>query len=309
MNDLIHHALLEEWLDAPIASSLLIAGPAGIGKSAFAEALARRLTGAEENATIHQDIVTVRPNEELKTRPIDVAAIRAMTKGLSLTAAGASRVALVLEADRMTEGAANALLKTLEEPPAGTFIILTAAEPWRLPATIRSRLALRRLPVPTEDEALAFLNDRLPDLKDSDARTLLRLAGGAPLLAVELLQGGVAAAESIVKLAEAAARGQFDRKAASELANKAGDAGWRLFSRLVLRFLHLAGVAAGGAQPVPATAAEGTALKAFAAKAGTVKCAEAWRIAAELQRATEDQALAKSWQLYRMMLSFEWACR
>ena len=310
MTHLLHHVILEDWLAEKLPAALLIAGPAGIGKSAFAGILARRLIGAADEASVHPDLVVVHPNEELKTRPIDVASIRAMTSALALTATGPARAAVILEADRMTEGAANALLKTLEEPPLGTTMILTAAEPWRLPATIRSRLATRRLPVPMADDGLAFLNEMLPELKDADARALLQLAGGAPILALGLAENGPETARALADLAAGAAAGAFSRARASEFANKAGEAGWETASRLMLRFLHLAGLAAGNVAQIPAASAdELKALKSFAAKAGTFKIAEAWRIAAELKRSAEDQALAKAWQLYRMTLAFDWACR
>lgn len=308
MTHLLHHVILEDWLAEHLPAALLISGPAGIGKGAFAEILARRLIGASDEAVVHPDLVVARPNELLKSRSIDVATIRALTGALALTATGPARVALILEADRMTEGAANALLKTLEEPPAGTTMILTAAEPWRLPATIRSRLATRRLPVPSIDDGLAFLNEELPDLKDADARALLQLANGAPLLALALSEKGPEIARGLAALAAGAAAGSFDRAGASDFSNKAGETGWETASRLVLRFLHLAGLAAGN--QIPTTSAdELKVLKAFAVKAGPFKIAEAWRIAAELKRSAEDQALAKSWQLYRMTLALEWACR
>lgn len=308
MTHLLHHVILEDWLAAPLPAALLIAGPAGIGKSGFAEILARRLIGAADEASVHPDLVVVRPNEELKTRPIDVASIRALTSALALTATGPARAAVILEADRMTEGAANALLKTLEEPPLGTTMILTAAEPWRLPATIRSRLVTRRLPVPSNDDGLAFLNEMLPDLKDADASTVLQLAGGAPLLALSLADKGPDVARDLAALAAGAASGSFDRSAASDFANRAGEAGWEMASRLLLRFLHQAGLAAGSQIPA-ASADELKALKSFAAKAGPRKISDAWRMAAELKRSAEDQALAKAWQLYRMTLALEWACR
>lgn len=306
---LLHRDLLEDWLEKSLPGALLVSGPVGIGKAAFARALARRIVGAHEDAPAHPDILVASPNEELKTRPVDIAAIRDLTRALSLTSTGASRVALVLESDRMTVGAANALLKTLEEPAPGTHMLLTAAEPWRLPPTIRSRLAIRTLPTPDEDASLAFLNEHAPNLDDDAARRLLRIANNAPFMALEMGEQGSALALEVAKLASVAARGSFDRVAALSIANKAGDAGWDLLSRLILRFLHLAASAASGQRHGATCGVEQNAIDSFAGKAGPFKSAEAWRIVSELKRATEIQALAKPWSLYRMTLSFEWACR
>jgi DNA polymerase-3 subunit delta' len=101
---------------------------------------------------------------------------------------GASMVMLLSPADSMNMSAANGLLKLLEEPPAGSYLILVADRPARLPATIRSRCANLEFRIPPADTALAWLQTR--GLTDANARLLLELAGGAPLAAFALAESG-----------------------------------------------------------------------------------------------------------------------
>src|SRR5690606_26412999 len=76
-------------------------------------------------AESHPDFYLLQPNPELKTPTIGVDAIRGLTNSLQETAnQGHNKVAVIEQADRMTVAASNALLKTLEEPQANTYIIL-----------------------------------------------------------------------------------------------------------------------------------------------------------------------------------------
>jgi len=97
---------------------------------------------------------------------------------------GACTVMLLSPADSMNVSSANSLLKLLEEPPAGSYLILVADRPARLPATIRSRCAHMEFRIPPADAALAWLQTR--GMSDADARLLLELASGAPLAAFAL---------------------------------------------------------------------------------------------------------------------------
>jgi DNA polymerase-3 subunit delta' len=91
-----------------------------------------------------------------------------------------AKVAIIAPPERMNLAAANALLKTLEEPPAGTYLILVSSEPARLAPTILSRCRKLQAPRPSADEARAWLVAQgvtEPDLA-------LAQAGGAPLAAL-----------------------------------------------------------------------------------------------------------------------------
>lgn len=90
----------------------------------------------EEGA--HADVRRVRP--ESKTRIITIAQVRELMREVQLKPAeGGFKLAVMIEADRMTLEAANAFLKTLEEPPPRSVLVLLSSEPQRLPETIVSR--------------------------------------------------------------------------------------------------------------------------------------------------------------------------
>ncbi|MDR3158074.1 MAG: DNA polymerase III subunit delta' [Zoogloeaceae bacterium] len=95
-----------------------------------------------------------------------------------------SRVILIQPAERMNREAANALLKMLEEPPPDTLFLLVSSEPMRLMPTLRSRCQSLRLSLPSAARSEAFLAEA--GLRD--AATWLALAGGAPLLALQLAE-------------------------------------------------------------------------------------------------------------------------
>src|SRR5690606_11884944 len=152
-----------------LGHALLICGPARLGKRAVAARLAAHLLGAHEpraahliEAGTHPDfhVVTLLPNREgtkLRTE-IVIEQIRELSEKLSLTPQyGSAQVAIVDPADALNASAANALLKTLEEPQPGRYLWLLAANPARLPATIRSRCQRLEFDLPPRDEALAWL--------------------------------------------------------------------------------------------------------------------------------------------------------
>jgi len=94
---------------------------------------------------------------------------------------GNLRIALVHPAEEMTESAANALLKGLEEPPAGAMFLLVSHRPARLLPTVRSRCVAVPVPVPGRDAALKWLSGQ----GVKDAERWLAYAGGAPLRALD----------------------------------------------------------------------------------------------------------------------------
>ena len=98
----------------------------------------------------------------------------------------AGKIALITGADSMNAHAANALLKTLEEPPEQTIIMLVTDAPLTLPATIRSRCQSVAFYPPQPNQALAWLKDQSDQ---ADWEPLLRVAQGAPLQALQYHQG------------------------------------------------------------------------------------------------------------------------
>jgi len=123
------------------------------------------------------------------SREIVIDQVRALAGFVELAShRGAERVILIDPADAMNAAAANALLKTLEEPPPAVRFVLTSDRPERLPATIRSRC--RRLPVrlPTAEELRAWLSKERPDATGASLDAAIAASGGAPFAALTFLQ-------------------------------------------------------------------------------------------------------------------------
>jgi DNA polymerase-3 subunit delta' len=117
---------------------------------------------------------------EEDSRQIRIEQVRELSAELALTAHGGGyKVAIVSPADAMNRFAANALLKTLEEPSARTLLILVVTQPSRLPATVLSRCQRLRVRAPERAQSLAWLAAaRGP----GDWGQALDILGEAPLL-------------------------------------------------------------------------------------------------------------------------------
>jgi DNA polymerase III subunit delta' len=129
-----------------------------------------------------------------KTKPsrdIKVDAVRAAIDWAQQTSfRGRAKVLLIHPAEAMNETAANALLKTLEEPPGRLRLLLTASDPEALLPTVRSRCQRVPIALPPPAEALAWLEGQgVPA-----AATLLAAAGGLPHAALTLHEDGIDAA-------------------------------------------------------------------------------------------------------------------
>lgn len=135
--------------------------------------------------------------------------IRALAERLALTPqAGGAQVAIVEPADAINHAAANALLKTLEEPVPGRYLWLVASHPQRLPATIRSRCQRLEFRLPPRAEALAWLQARGHAAKV--AEEALDAARGHPGLADAWLRdGGMALRREVASDLAGIARGEL----------------------------------------------------------------------------------------------------
>ncbi len=124
-----------------LAHAYLITGPLGSGKEMVAAELASLVNGTPVNDVFSaraREIFIARP--ESKSRRIVTAQIRTLEHALQMRAAnGRRKVAIIFDADRLQSEAANAFLKTLEEPPKDSLLLLLSALPEALPETILSR--------------------------------------------------------------------------------------------------------------------------------------------------------------------------
>lgn len=128
----LHHGILLLGKSVPSAENAAIL-------------LAQELLSLDQETGMHPDLFHLRPTG--KARIITVEKTRELISIINRTSnQGGCKVAIIHEADRMRKEAANAFLKTLEEPPPDTFILLTTSRPYSLLATIRSRCLLVRLP-------------------------------------------------------------------------------------------------------------------------------------------------------------------
>ena len=223
--------------------AILLYGPQGIGKLALAERAAQLLLCEGEKkpcdacdacrwfrAGNHPDFRRLEPEAlakdiETEDEPkakrtkqpsieIKIDQVRELADFLYIGShRGKLRVALVHPAEHMNENAANALLKGLEEPPAGAVFILVSHRPAQLLPTIRSRCVAIAVPIPPREAALAWLTKE----GVKDPARWLAYAGGAPLQAVGYAARGPAALspvdvrEGLEPLAEALQKTALDR--------------------------------------------------------------------------------------------------
>src|SRR6267378_8561424 len=126
---------------ARLGHAYLISGPAGSGKREVAAKLASTVNGTDADDVFSskaREIFVAEP--ESKSRRIVIEQVRALEHSLQMRASpGRRKVAIIAEADRLQPQAANAFLKTLEEPPKDSLLLLLSALPEALPETILSR--------------------------------------------------------------------------------------------------------------------------------------------------------------------------
>jgi DNA polymerase III subunit delta' len=197
------YAQLEAALKAgSLGHAWLISGLGGVGKLNLALALARRLLGDETQPAVldassalaamaarhepsdrHPDLHWLYPEEDKETISVDQ--VRAVIDAFTLTAhRGGAKVVLVEPAEALTTAAANALLKTLEEPTPQGYLLLVSSQPGRLPATVRSRCQHVALRAPDAASVARWLG-----VAPSVVLEARRSVGAAPLLLAGAIQG------------------------------------------------------------------------------------------------------------------------
>jgi DNA polymerase-3 subunit delta' len=280
--DLLGHAAAAGLLERAarsgrLAHAWVITGPPGIGKATLAYRFARWLlaNGAEGGlpagpaplwldpghssfrrvaAGAHADLRVLRPEagEGRVKREIRVDGVRAAIRFLAMTAAeGGWRALLVDGAESMRGEAANALLKTLEEPPPRAVLLLTTPAPDRLLPTILSRVRRLDLSPLADADVATLLAQHAPDLPAADRTRLAALAEGSVGAALALAEGEGLAIQALVEEALAGPPRARWHALAEAVAAKRDGSGFVTFVALLRRAVSAAvrGAARGGAAP------------------------------------------------------------
>ena len=205
-----HDQARAAWRDALDGERMhhawLLAGKAGLGKMQFALAAARELVGAAPGLDQHPDIhvLTHLPKDDKEDkkreegkpyetkRNIAIAQIRAMQQRLTTRPTLGERRAIIIDpADDMERNASNALLKSLEEPPRGTYFLLVSHRPSRLLPTIRSRCRTLRFAALPDDAMQAILAERAPNCDAATRSAAIAAAAGSPGRALGFIASGL----------------------------------------------------------------------------------------------------------------------
>lgn len=159
-----------------ISHAHLIIGEDGIGKSLIAKDFAMNILGVQTDKD-YIDIVEYRTNKE----SFGIDNVReiigeANKKPYEFN----KKIIIIYNGEKLTSQAQNALLKTIEEPPKGVFIIITSSSGERILDTIKSRCQIHRLWPLSKDEMNKFISVNYKDIKDEMATTLLSFCEGIP---------------------------------------------------------------------------------------------------------------------------------
>lgn len=208
-----HAEAWNEWRKAMASDRMhhgwLLAGKSGLGKQDFAMAAARELVavpGVPQPEGDHPDIhvVTYSAKDEKEERKRqnghayelsklirerDIGAMQARLR--TRPTLGNRRAIIVQPADDMNSHAANKLLKSLEEPPQGTFFLLVTHRPARLLPTIRSRCRLLRFPSLEDHQLAAMLAETAPEQDATSRNAALQAAGGSYGAAIGFIEQGL----------------------------------------------------------------------------------------------------------------------
>jgi DNA polymerase-3 subunit delta' len=191
----VRRALLRALRDRRLPPAYLFVGPAGVGKRATAFALAKALNCSAPGGDacdrcavclridrqLHPDVHLVEPQGQV----IKIDQIRQLQEALTLQAyEGRVKVAILDDAGQLTVEGANSLLKTLEEPPFETLLVLVSQQLGNLPATLISRAQVLRFGLMAHDQIVALLRQHLSD--SSEAERVAHLSGGRPGVALTL---------------------------------------------------------------------------------------------------------------------------
>jgi DNA polymerase-3 subunit delta' len=261
MTSLLGNVAPRAAFDAALASGTmhhawLIAGPEGIGKAMFATHAARQLLDPEGRADATAMMMEAGSHPRFRrlarlpkdadkpeaglARSIPVDQVRALGSLFGRTVDPGERRVVVIDAiDDLERAAANALLKSLEEPPAGTIFLLVSHAPGKLLPTIRSRCRTLRFGALDDRDIETILRRELADASSDEMAALVRAGAGSPGRALRF--AGLDLARLERDLAALAERGDPDNAMRAQLAKslggKAAQARYQAFVERVPGFL------------------------------------------------------------------------
>jgi DNA polymerase-3 subunit delta' len=193
--------LSQQIVAKKLPHAIMFTGPKGIGKRHLAESLAQLLlcTSPIEGTPCgkcrscmlnrvgnHPDLIVLEPEEGSKGVKVDQ--VRSLIDDLGKTAQqGGYKVVILEPAEGMNANAANALLKSLEEPAANTLLILVCHAASAVLPTIRSRCQMRKLPMPNPEQVIHWLKPLMAG-SNVPIEKLIEAASGAPLTALAYLE-------------------------------------------------------------------------------------------------------------------------
>lgn len=221
------HAWRTAMAGARMHHGWILAGREGLGKATFARQAAAELVAEagvpQPPVDSHPDILRLAPlpanDEEVKKRDdgksyltkrsISVDQVREMQRRLvTRPTLGARRAVIIDSADLLEKSAVNALLKSLEEPPVGTFFLLVAHTLGRILPTVRSRCLIVRFHPLNDAQVARAVDEAAPELDAETRAAALAVAGGSPGAALAFAEQGLAKAQAI--FAQLIARGDPD---------------------------------------------------------------------------------------------------
>jgi DNA polymerase III subunit delta' len=247
------HAFAKAAESGRLHHGWILAGPRGVGKASFAGEAARRLVDPEHRYSSmidrrsHPDIIWIArlpkeppkdgeepdPDAELK-RSISIDQIREVQHRLTTRPSMADkRVVIIDAADDLERGGANALLKSLEEPPSGTYFMLVSHSSDRLLPTIRSRCQILRFDPLDDPQMRQAVTQLLPAASGADLDAMVRSGRGLPGRALTMAGLDFGAVEQLVEeiISSGDPANKLRHKLAEQLSVKSAQASYEALLR------------------------------------------------------------------------------